>query len=237
MNNLPFLFCGIFLTLALSWVGLILVPDLFQIGQLDRTTSELIRPDTEEPIPGLTYRDDDGNLQYGVPNPDEELFPRFFGGKARRGKEHYVSMGCLYCHSQQVRRRGFGADYDRGWGDRQSVARDYILQERVMLGTSRTGPDLKDIGSRMPDESWHHLHLYNPQITSEGSNMPPYPFLYETRPIPDDGPSPDALSLPAEFAVDEGYEVVPTRRARELVAYLLELRLDYDLPEVRRAEN
>ena len=237
MNNLPLLFFGIFLTLASSWLGILFIPDMFQIGQLDRTTTQLIRPDTGEPIAGLTYTDESGNLRYGEPNPDEEFFPRPLGGEALRGKSHYISMGCLYCHSQQVRRKGFGADYDRGWGDRQSVPRDYILQERVLLGTSRTGPDLKDVGSRIPDTNWHHLHLYNPQITSRGSNMPPYAFLYEKRPIPESGPSPDALSLSGEFAVADGYEVVPTRRARELVAYLMELRLDYELPEIKMTQE
>ena len=53
--------------------------------------------------------------------------------------------------------------------------------EIAQMGTMRTGPDLSNIGVRNPSETWHYLHLYNPQITSEGSNMPPFRFLFETK--------------------------------------------------------
>ena len=33
-----------------------------------------------------------------------------------RGREVYVSNGCVYCHSQQPRDRNFAPDFDRGWG-------------------------------------------------------------------------------------------------------------------------
>ena len=42
---------------------------------------------------------------------------------------------------------------------------------------------------------WHHLHLYNPQITSKRSNMPPFAFLYEVQAI-EQSPSADALQFP-----------------------------------------
>jgi cytochrome c oxidase cbb3-type subunit 2 len=87
------------------------------------------------------------------------------------------------------------------------------------------------VGERLPIPTWHHLHLYNPTITSQGSLMPPYAFLYETRKIKG---SESALNLPPEFAVEEGYEVVPGHRADALVAYLMSLKLDYDLPEAKR---
>lgn len=235
MKNLPLLFLGIFLTLAFSWVGIVVVSH-FQIGQLQPTSSELIRPDTGEPIAGLQYVDAAGQIQPGSSNLDEFQYPLAPLGLAKQGKEVYQAMGCLYCHSQQVRRKGFGADFERGWGDRQSVARDYIRQERVLLGTMRTGPDLMTVGQRLPDPMWHHLHLFNPQITSAGSIMPPYAFLYETRPVGEAGPAAAALRLPPSHAVPPGWEVVPTARAEALVAYLLSLRLDYDLPEAKLVE-
>jgi len=212
MRNLPLLFCGIFFTLAFSWTGLILASHL-QLGQLQPTTPEL--NEAGEPVEG------------------RELHPKPPVGLAQRGKEVYIDQGCVYCHSQQVRRRGFGADYERGWGRRQSVPRDYIYQDRVVLGTMRTGPDLMTIGGRQPSESWHHLHLYNPRITSEGSTMPPYAFLYEKRKIGDDGRSDDALQFPegSPYAPEEGYEVAPTERAEALVAYLKSLKMNYSLPE------
>lgn len=208
MKRMPTLFFGIFLTLALSWSGLIL-SSFLGMGSLQPTAVE------------------EGELPY----------PRERSGDARRGREVYADLGCIYCHSQQVRRKGFGADYERGWGDRQTVARDYILEPRVMLGTSRTGPDLTAVGQRRNSE-WQHLHLYNPQITSPGSIMPPFRYLYRIQPI-GEKPSSDALMIPPTSPDDqppEGYEIVPTERAKQLVAYLNSLRLDYELPESRFAE-
>src|SRR5690606_61316 len=46
-----------------------------------------------------------------------------------------------------------------------------------LWGSKRTGPDLARIGLLKPSASWHYRHLENPQSTSQGSNMPPYPWL------------------------------------------------------------
>jgi len=94
---------------------------------------------------------------------------------------------------------------------------------------------LMSIGQRQPSAEWHHLHLFNPQITSPGSIMPPFRYLYEERPI-GEAPSPNALKIPDTFPDDqpkEGHEWVPTERAEQLVAYLLSLKLDYELPEAK----
>jgi len=217
MNNLPLLFLGIFFTLAFSWTGLILTSQI-QFGGLEQTTQQL---------------DAEGNLM-----EDEDLFPQQIVGLAKHGKEVYIDLGCMYCHSQQVRRPGFGADTERGWGNRQSVPRDYILQDRVVLGTMRTGPDLKNIGDRIPSTDWHHQHFYNPQITSPGSVMPPYAFLYRVQPVEDES-HPNAVSIPesSPYHPGPGLEVIPTRRAEALVAYMLSLRLNYSLPEAPIVEQ
>jgi cytochrome c oxidase cbb3-type subunit 2 len=153
----------------------------------------------------------------------------------------YIDLGCLYCHSQQVRPEGFGADIDRGWGDRRSVARDYMFDAPPLLGTMRTGPDLASIAVRQPSREWHYLHLYEPTLTSPGSNMAPFPFLFE-RFDPEelrvgegrDEPPDDAVRVPGPDGTDEGgYWIVPTDRARALVDYLLSLDQSYDVPEVR----
>jgi len=47
----------------------------------------------------------------------------------------------------------------------------------------RTGPDLRNIGARQPSPDWHYLHLFDPQITSPGSIMAPFGFLYEYRAV------------------------------------------------------
>lgn len=210
MKHMPLLFLGIFFVIAFSFTGIVLVNN--------RDFAQM------KPIA----------MEEG-----DETWPQAISGLAQQGKEVYISQGCLYCHSQQVRRKGFGSDFERGWGDRQSVPRDYILQKRVQLGTSRTGPDLMTIGQRQPSAEWHYLHLYNPQFTSPESVMPPFRYLFETRKIRNGQPAADALRIPANFPEEqppEGYEIVPTDRGRALVAYLLSLKLQYELPESRFSE-
>lgn len=217
MKNLPLLFCGIFFALAFSFTGLILSSNI-QLGSLTQTTETVVPSDADPTVMVMAE--------------GEPLYPLMPTGFAQQGKDVYISMGCVYCHSQQSRRAEFGADIDRGWAPRQTVARDYITQGRVLLGTMRTGPDLVNVGGRPLNADWHHLHLYNPQITSKGSTMPPYAFLYETREI-DGPPSVEALKFPpnSEYGPESGYEVVPTRRAKALVEYLLSLKINYSLPE------
>lgn len=158
-----------------------------------------------------------------------ERMPRNMPGLAAHGKEVYQEMGCIACHTQQVRFTS-GSDMDRGWGERQSVARDYIDQNPVLLGHNRIGSDLTNVGLRYENADELHLLFYNSRISSPKSNMPSYSFLYEEREIVGQ-PSNDALSLPAEFAPEEGMEIVPTSKANALVAYMLALKADYDLPE------
>jgi cbb3-type cytochrome oxidase cytochrome c subunit len=123
-----------------------------------------------------------------------------------------------------------GGDISRGWGVRQSVAADHLYDEPVQLGGIRVGPDLSNIGVRAPDVNWQLMHLYAPQSVTRDSGMPSFKFLFEVRKI-GATPSPDALNLPKEFAPADGYEVVPTLQARELVAYLLSLRENEPLYE------
>lgn len=217
MKNLPLLFLGVFFTLAFSWAGLILSSQI-QFGSLVPTTPTL--NEDGEPVSG------------------ENKYPQSPSGLAEQGKRVYINQGCMYCHSQQVRPRGFGSDFERGWGNRQSVPRDYILQKRVLLGTMRTGPDLTNAGDRAAlTTEWHHQHLYNPQITSPGSIMPPYAYLYEEKKI-NGKPSRDAINFPTNspYAPEAGYEIVPTDDAKALVAYLKSLTLNYQLPESRFTE-
>jgi cytochrome c oxidase cbb3-type subunit II len=146
-----------------------------------------------------------------------------------RGQQVYVDLGCVYCHSQQVRHDNM--DVARGWGRRPSVARDYIHDPSPLLGTMRTGPDLRNIGARQPSEDWHYLHLYNPQITSRGSVMPEYPFLFNIVEERRDFIPIGALELP-EGSRQRGHYIIPTERAEALVAYLKSLRAEAPVPEL-----
>lgn len=200
MSRAPLLYVGILLTVIASSLGLVTLPER-QLAGLDPVVDE-----------------------DGVARPVEP------GGAVAEGRELYRSLGCLYCHSQQVRPEGFGADLERGWGERRTVARDHIHDRPPLLGTMRTGPDLANIGARQPSDSWHFLHLYEPSLTSPGSIMPPYRFLFEERGQVLGRPA-DALELPPQ-ADGTVRLIVPRLEARALVAYLKSLDHGYAVPEV-----
>ncbi|MDR1284007.1 MAG: cbb3-type cytochrome c oxidase subunit II [Opitutaceae bacterium] len=215
MNRAQILFLGIFATLAFSWTGIVLTNQI-SYGKLTPYVSE-----------------DDG-----------KSYPQQLPGSAVRGKEVYREMGCVYCHTQQVRRPGYGVDIERNWGERQSVARDYIREQRVFLGAMRTGPDLRNVGARYAGQGgidWHNKHLYEPTLTSPGSIMPPYAFLFDYRPVVGKPSTKaiDRLFTPEEkrkYGIDKpGHELVPSRRAEDLVHYLLSLNdTPYTYPEEAR---
>ncbi len=123
-----------------------------------------------------------------------------------------------------------GADITRGWGQRQSVAADYLYDQPVQLGGLRAGPDLSNIGVRSPDLSWQLQHLYAPRSLVNNSTMPAFRFLFTVRKIGAPA-APDALVLPKEFAPADGYEVVPTADAKQLAAYLVSLKNNVPLYE------
>ncbi len=202
-----YIMMGFMLTFLSAWCGLVLLP-----------------------VWGL------GNFAQ-VPDPETgEMIPPELTTLERKGRDAYIRNGCIYCHSQQVHPRRSRTDIERGWGSRRTVARDYMNQGIAQLGTMRTGPDLANIGTRNPSDTWHLLHLYDPQITSPGSIMPPFRFLFTEKKIGPEGPSPDALNLTGEFAPPEGYEVVPGEEALALVAYLKSLQLSaYEVPEAEAA--
>ena len=208
MHNMALLFCGIFFTLAFSFTGLILSSNN-QFGALKQTTETL---------------GEDGS-RWKV---NRSIHAKRVGWhfRASRSISRWVVSTAIASRSA-VRT---SARYRPLMGSARKVARDYIMQERVLLGTMRTGPDLANVGGRALTADWHHQHLYNPQITSKGSNMPPFAFLYEVREI-DGEPSPNAVSISADSEyIPAMAEVIPTKRAEALVAYLLSLKIDYSLP-------
>lgn len=125
--------------------------------------------------------------------------------------------------------RPLGADLERGWGRRRSVAQDYLRDAPVQPGTQRWGPDLANFGNRQTNAAVLFKRLLDPQSVMPGTVMPPYRYLFEKHPVrAGRRPSPDAIVL-KENGVDYVYE--PTTEARALVAYLLSLRADEILPE------
>ncbi|MFP5355240.1 MAG: cbb3-type cytochrome c oxidase subunit II [Gemmatimonadota bacterium] len=156
-----------------------------------------------------------------VPTPGS----RALSALEQRGLEVYLSEGCAYCHTQQV--RPLAQDTTR-FG-RAAVAGDYARLVPVgafrptprVLGTERTGPDLTNIAARQPSAVWHYLHLYQPRAVVPGSIMPSFPWLFEVRDRAGAGDS--AIAVPAPHGPARGV-VVPGERARALVAYLLSLQ-------------
>ena len=123
-----------------------------------------------------------------------------------------------------------GPDMARGWGVRRSVAADFLYDNPVQLGSLRAGPDLANVGVRMGDANLQLQHLYAPKAVVKNSTMPAFRYLFEVRKA-GAAPSPDAVTLPKEFAPAAGYEVVPKPEARQLAAYLLSLRANAPLYE------
>lgn len=222
MKHFSVLLFGIFIILTSSFLGLI-SSSLNQLGDLKQSTESLELNESGELI-----------LVEGDP-----LYPMKLSGLSEQGHMEYIQLGCVNCHSQQVRREELGKDLERGFGQRVSVPRDYIMQSNVVLGYTRLGPDLSNVGARIKDLNWHLLHLYNPQITSPGSLMPPFPFLFETVEISETTATDSALVFPEgnPHTPKEGMAIIPTKRAIALVEYLLNLDIHYNLPEAVITKN
>ena len=147
-----------------------------------------------------------------------------------RGRQVYIASGCIACHTQQPSATGAGrADAMRGWG-RPSVAADYFYDRPTLLGTMRTGPDLFNVGDRIPAEDWHYGHLYQPRAYVPASTMPAFPFLFESVVDVEIMPGQYTVPLP-ETATPPGRKIVPTQDAKDLVAYLRAMRRKYDATE------
>ncbi|HTO17309.1 MAG TPA: cytochrome-c oxidase, cbb3-type subunit I [Edaphocola sp.] len=92
------------------------------------------------------------------------------------GRDIYVREGCYTCHSQMV--RPFRDEIAR-YGE-YSKAGEFIYDRPFQWGSKRTGPDLHRVGGKYLD-SWHYMHMDDPQSTSAGSLMPHYPWLLENK--------------------------------------------------------
>lgn len=151
-----------------------------------------------------------------------ELRPYTF--EQAHGRQIYIREGCVYCHSQQTRPEGFGSDQARRWG-RASVPGDYVYDRPHLLGTSRTGPDLLNIGVRQPSREWHLSHLYNPRDVVPKSVMPAFPWLFEETDSVD--PLDVVVVVPLKRLSRPGVSIVATRDALDLYEYLLGMNRTY----------
>lgn len=145
---------------------------------------------------------------------------------AIKGKEVFISNGCVACHTQQVRNIAM----DKVWGERPSIAADYAgihrqsiwVNTATLMGTERTGPDLTNIGLRQPSKEWNLVHLYNPRIVVKESVMPAYSWLFEIKEQP--AKNDVVVNVPDAFLYGRKGKVVATAKALQLVAYLESLK-------------
>lgn len=90
-----------------------------------------------------------------------------------QGRDLYIREGCVNCHSQTI--RPFRSETAR-YGE-YSKAGEFVYDHPFLWGSKRTGPDLHRIGGKYPNK-WHFDHMLDPTITSPGSIMPAYPWLF-----------------------------------------------------------
>jgi cytochrome c oxidase cbb3-type subunit I/II len=90
------------------------------------------------------------------------------------GRDIYIREGCNNCHSQMI--RPFRSETER-YGE-YSKSGEYVYDHPFLWGSKRTGPDLMRQGGKYPN-SWHYLHMQEPQAISTGSIMPNYAWLLE----------------------------------------------------------
>ncbi len=102
------------------------------------------------------------------------------------GRDLYIREGCVGCHSQMV--RPFRSETER-YGE-YSKAGEFVHDHPFLWGSKRTGPDLHRVGGKYPN-AWHYNHMEDPNTTSPGSIMPPYPWLLKQKL--------DTSSLPARI--------------------------------------
>lgn len=171
-------------------------------------------------------------------DPSKGTFPPGRSNIYKDGEIVFAREGCVNCHTQMIRPTYMGLDsFKRGWGsDQENLAHtretrheDFYGDRYAFIGIQRNGPDLANAGHRFSDPGVVHAHLYNPRQVNDWSSMPSYRHLYEKRKIQGQR-SAEALDLIGEMAPADGYEIVPTDRARALVNYIMTLKRDSEVP-------
>ncbi|NRA66792.1 MAG: cytochrome-c oxidase, cbb3-type subunit I [Pseudobacteriovorax sp.] len=93
-----------------------------------------------------------------------------------QGRDIYIREGCYNCHSQMVRTHH---KEELRYGP-HSKDYEFLYDFNFQWGSKRTGPDLHRVGKKYPD-LWHYRHMLDPRLTSPGSIMPSYPWLFDSK--------------------------------------------------------
>lgn len=144
------------------------------------------------------------------------------------GRDIYIREACNACHSQMI--RPFRSETER-YGE-YSKAGEFVYDHPFLWGSKRTGPDLHRIGG-LYNDSWHYRHMLDPRSTSDGSIMPPYPWLFSSS--YDKSLMPRKIKVMRKLGVpyEEGYEEEAIAdmeaQAQQIVANLkAEIDIDVD---------
>jgi cytochrome c oxidase cbb3-type subunit 2 len=176
------------------------------------------------------------------------FFPKR-AGRIVNGAKIYGENGCYLCHTQVVRPTYAGNDlYHADWGGlardpergdtrRETLAQDFEGESFASIGSTRTGPDLSNLGRRLEaavaakgsgdPAAWLYAHLYDPRRAPalRKSTCPAFRFLFIRREITGQA---SAAALP--FGGTATTELVPGADAKALVSYLLSLKKDHAPP-------
>ena len=117
-----------------------------------------------------------------------------------RGRQVYISEGCIHCHSQYSRP---GSVDETIWGT-AAKAEMTLKQQPVLIGNRRQGPDLTNIGARRSD-AWLKAQFIDPRALSPDSVMPSYAHLFQ------DGRGDDLVG----YLRQGGIESIPVLLARQ----------------------
>lgn len=93
--------------------------------------------------------------------------------QVERGRQVYISEGCMNCHSQYVRPNSPDVLM---WGPAEST-QELRLERPPLIGNRRQGPDLAEVGGRR-SPLWLKAHFYDPQEVSGASIMPSFAYLF-----------------------------------------------------------
>jgi len=93
--------------------------------------------------------------------------------QVERGRQVYISEGCISCHSQYVRPNTPDVLM---WGPVETME-ELRLERPPLIGNRRQGPDLAEVGGRR-SPLWLKAHFYDPAEVSGTSIMPSYAFLF-----------------------------------------------------------
>ena len=112
-----------------------------------------------------------------------------------RGRQVYLSEGCIHCHSQFVRPATRDDEY---WGPSRS---NMVESRPVLIGNRRQGPDLSTLAVRR-SAAWLKQHFIDPRLFSPGSAMPSYASLFES----DQGD--DLVAYLRQLGIEDGPAIV-----------------------------